>query len=81
MDPELEAILEEDRLSMKHKGKWALWTRGTNPLPYTPWLEATDGRTDMGELLTDFLDWQRSGQHVRLEWVPESAYGALPNDQ
>jgi hypothetical protein len=76
MDPETEALIDEDELNAQRKGQWALWTRGTNPRTYDPWIEATDGRGDnFGALLIDFMDWQRHGQHVRLEWVPNSAFG------
>lgn len=59
------------------KGKWAIWSRGTNPDPWTRWVEVTGdvGNTSFDAVLAMFLLWRSQGQHVRLEWMPEGSYG------
>lgn len=63
------------------RGTWAIWSRGSKPTALTPWTEVTEhyGPTrNFEELLPAFLVMKSQGQHVRLEWMPEAAYGNVP---
>lgn len=58
-------------------GKWALWTRGQKPTALTQWEDFSQhmGNPTFEELLPAFLLLKSQGQHVKLEWIPENAYG------
>ena len=63
------------------RGTWAIWSRGSKPTALTPWTEVTEhyGPTrNFEDLLPAFLVMKSQGQHVRLEWMPEAAYGNVP---
>lgn len=60
-------------------GKWWLGTRGTNPRPWDEW-SWTELQGDV-ELLTlqRLSALAAMGQHVRLEFVPDSVAGTPDN--
>jgi hypothetical protein len=63
------------------RGVWALWSRGTDPTALTPWKEVTEHygvALTFEEILAAFLVMRSQGQHVRMEWMPEGAYGKVP---
>lgn len=66
------------------RGKWTLWSRGSgksDAFPLTGWKDVTEHygvALTFEELLAAFLVMKQQGQHVRLEWMPEAAYGNTP---
>lgn len=62
------------------RGRWALWTRGTKPTALTKWEEWSEHMLSptFEEVLAAFLVMKSQGQHVRMEWMPENAYGNVP---
>lgn len=63
------------------RGTWAIWSRGNGPFPLAEWKEVSEHfgvSLTFEELLAAFLVMKQQGQHVRLEWMPEAAYGSVP---
>lgn len=63
------------------RGTWALWSRGNSPDALTPWKEVTEHygvALTFEEILAAFIVMRSQGQHVRMEWMPEAAYGKVP---
>lgn len=68
-----------------NRGRWALWSRGTKPDALTPWKEVTEELTNtygvsptFESLLAAFMLAKMAGVHIRMEWLPENAYGKVP---
>lgn len=61
-------------------GKWWLGSRGTNPRPWDPWLwNELDPCANLLDL-ANMIKWAAQGQHVRLEFVPDSVAG-IPDER
>lgn len=54
-------------------GKWWMGTRGSNPKPWDEW-HWTELDLPVPTLvdMANMIKWARMGQHVRLEFVPDS---------
>lgn len=67
-------------------GKWFLGSRGTNPRLWDKWswteLESygTGNTPSLGDL-ANLVKWAQQGQHVRLEFLPDGAYGSLESPE
>jgi hypothetical protein len=53
-------------------GKWYLGTRGSDPKPWDPWQWRELGPEGTLAALIDMGQWAKMGQHVRLEFLPDS---------
>lgn len=63
------------------RGVWALWSRGQNPTATTQWKDVSEHygpNMSLETMLTAFMLMKQQNQHVRLEWMPENAYGNVP---
>lgn len=62
-------------------GRWTLWSRGTDPKPWTQWVEQPVEDMEFAEILYLFLQWKKQGQNVRLEWYyPGRDGGPWPSE-
>lgn len=63
------------------RGMYVLWSRGSNPTALTEWKDITENfgpNLTFEEVIASFFVMKQSGQHVRIEWIPENAYGNVP---